>query len=95
MNLEEVQKAIREGKAEFIKQPEQSELSEQPSQKQPEDYAKFIAILEVLRRPKYHLTEAPDFAPKNFLEQIQFVDDGDLKVYFYINNQWGYITLTT
>jgi hypothetical protein len=91
MTLEEIQKAIEKGKAEFIKQPAQ------PEQRQPQvdDYTKFIALLNVLRRQKYHLTAAPTFTPKNFLEQIQFYDTGGVRrLYLYINGNWRYITLT-
>ncbi len=91
MKLEEVQKAIKEGNAEFIKQPEQ------PETKQPEfdDFAKFVAVLDLLRRPKYHITAAPSFTPKSFLEQIQFYENGATRrIYFYINGSWRYATLT-
>jgi hypothetical protein len=100
MKQEEVQKAIKEGKAEFIKSPEQLETPDKPDkQPQTDDMAKFIAVLEMLRRPKYHLTDPPDFTPKTFLEQIQFYDDEvmptpDRRIYFYVNNDWSYITLT-
>jgi hypothetical protein len=92
MTLENVQKAIREGQAGFIKQPQP-----QPEQAQPktDDFTKFIAILEVLRRPKYHVTTAPTFAPKTFLDQIQFYDDAtNRRIYFYINGTWRYAALT-
>ena len=91
MTLEEVKTAIKEGQAEFIQQPPQ------PDAKQPEfdDITKFIALLNVLRKPKYYLTSAPTFTPKNFLEQIQFYDTGGVRrLYLYINSNWRYVTLT-
>lgn len=91
MKLDEVQQAIREGKAEFIQPPEQ-ELEKPP---EIDDFARFLAILEVLRRPKYYLTAAPNFTPKNFLEQIQFYKSGTTyRVYYYVAGSWKYHTLT-
>jgi hypothetical protein len=60
-----------------------------------ENLQDFIIVLTALRAMKRHITTAPDFTPKNFLEQIQFYDDGAARrVYFYINNTWRYSSLT-
>jgi hypothetical protein len=96
MKQEAVQKAIKEGKAEFIKSPENPEQPDKPDkQPQTDDMAKFIAVLEMLRRPKYHIDSVPDFTPKTFLEQIQFYENGSTRrIYFYVNGTWRYTTLT-
>lgn len=91
MTLQEIQDTVKNGKYGVIKQPEN------PPKPIPElpEINRFIAILEMLRRPKYHLTTAPTFTPKTFLEQIQFYDDTtDRRIYFYVNGSWSYITLT-
>lgn len=57
----------------------------------------FIPVLEALRRTKKHLTDHPTaaFIPTNFLDQIQFVDDGaDQFVDIYINGHWYSFTGT-
>lgn len=61
----------------------------------PEMFETYLPLLKQLLSVQRHLSSAPTFTPQNALEQIQFVDDGDLKVYFYVNGTWGYITLTT
>lgn len=69
--------------------------AEQPApQSTPRQFDENEPLLDSLRRPRRHLTSAPTFTPKTFSEQIQFVDDDGLKVYFYINGTWGFITLT-
>ncbi len=91
MTIDEVKQVVKEGKAEFVTQPK----PEEQTSTEINELTRFMAVLEVLRRPKYHLTIAPTFTPKNFLEQIQFYDDGaDQRIYFYINTSWRYTTLT-
>ena len=97
MTEKEVQKAIKDKKAEFVTQPEQPNQSKQ-SIPPIDEMAKYITFLEMLRRPKRHLTSAPTFTPKTFLEQIQFYDDEagspTRRIYFYVNGGWHYVTLT-
>ena len=50
--------------------------------------AELLNALEILSRYKKHLTAAPTNNPRNFLEQIQFVDDGNKNVYANINGVW-------
>ena len=53
-----------------------------------------MPVLFGLRAPQKHLTAAPTFTPKTFLEQIQFVDTGSEKdLYLYFNNAWQKSTL--
>jgi hypothetical protein len=74
----------KDGNVEVI-QPTQPPAEPSPPQVNDE----YQLFLETLRRPKTHLTEAPSFLPKNFLEQIQFVDDGaDQYLALYINGAW-------
>jgi hypothetical protein len=52
-------------------------------------------LLNGLASVKKHLATAPTFTPRNFLEQIQFYDDGtDRRLYVFINGTWRYVTLT-
>lgn len=57
----------------------------------PEDY---IQILNQLRVIKRHVTVAPTATPRNFMDQIQFFDDGvDFKLYLWINGTWRSVAL--
>lgn len=57
-----------------------------------EDY---IAILQTLRSTIKHITTAPTFTPKSFVESFQFFDDGvNFRLYIYINSTWRYVALT-
>lgn len=59
------------------------------------DISEFLIVLSALRLIKKHLTTAPTSTPKNFLDQIQFYDDGtNRRVYFYVNKTWHFATLT-
>ncbi|MEB3215394.1 MAG: hypothetical protein VKN72_03905 [Nostocales cyanobacterium 94392] len=85
MTQEELQKAIENGETEI------TQLDQAASQEigKIDELSRFIAVLEVLRKPKYHLTSAPTFTPKTWLEQIQYVDDGATQsIYVWINNAW-------
>ncbi|HEX8196357.1 MAG TPA: hypothetical protein VF571_09230 [Pyrinomonadaceae bacterium] len=54
-----------------------------------------IPLILQMQQPKQHLTATPDFVPRNFFEQIQFVENGGIKrVYFYVNGTWKYSSLT-
>lgn len=93
MTLEEIQQRIEKGEAKFVE-----DEPGQKDQKQPDPLQDFLQVLAALRKPKIHLTSAPTFTPKNFLEQIQFYDDEagspTRRIYIYVNNSWSYITLT-
>ena len=55
----------------------------------------FENILELLRQIKRHRTTAPTNIPRNFLEQIEFYDDGtNIRLYLYVNKGWHYASLT-
>lgn len=55
----------------------------------PDDpFSLYLSVLELMRRPRQHLTTVPTFVPKNFAESIQFVDTGTKSVYCYINGSW-------
>ena len=54
-----------------------------------------FAIFGLLLRVKKAVTVAPTNVPRNFLEQIQFFDDGvDRKLYIYINGTWRVVAMT-
>ena len=83
---------LPDGRTAQVVQPEQQNT---PTGDQPSDTDTYIVFLEALRRMKQHRTTAPTFTPKNFLEQIQFYDDGSArKLYLYINKTWRYVSLT-
>lgn len=59
------------------------------------DLATYLAVLEVLQRPKRYLSSAPTSTPKNFAEQIQFYENGSTRrIYCYVNGTWRYAALT-
>lgn len=92
MTEDQFNQAQKDGKVEFLKPVEVPAPEEN---KRDYEQEPFIAVLEAMRRPKLYLTTAPTFTPKNFLEQIQFYDDGvDRRIYFYLNGSWSYVTLT-
>lgn len=54
-----------------------------------------IPLVLQMQQLKQPLTSAPTFTPRNFFEQIQFVENGGIKrVYFYVNKTWRYSSLT-
>jgi hypothetical protein len=61
----------------------------------PNELAEFSLILQVLRKPRLHLTTAPTFVPQTFVDQIQLYDDGSARrLYLYVNKVWRYVALT-
>ncbi len=55
----------------------------------------FLPALFPLLSPIRHVTTAPTFTPKNYLDSLQFFDDGaDRRIYLYFNGTWSYCTLT-
>ena len=50
--------------------------------------ADLLNVLDILSRYKKHIAVAPTNSPRNFLEQIEFVDDGSKSAYANINNEW-------
>jgi hypothetical protein len=55
----------------------------------------FIPVLVQLLMPRPHLTTAPTFTPKTFVDAIQLYDDGAARrLYLYVNDTWRYCTLT-
>lgn len=79
------------GNIEFV-----APVPQQPApENQTQDLDDFLPLLFLLRYPRRHLTAAPTFTPKNFLEQIQSFDDGtNRRLYLYINKTWRYVALT-
>lgn len=71
------------------------ESNVEPTDSLTPDLETYLAVLEALQRPRRHLASAPTFKPKNFIEQIQFSDNGTTRqVHFYINNNWRSVTVT-
>jgi hypothetical protein len=90
MTHEQLQQDISAGKAQIVENDKPV-----PTPPQFNDMAKYLPLLEILRRPKYDLSTAPTFIPKTFLEQIQFYENGATRrIYFFINGSWRYATLT-
>jgi hypothetical protein len=55
----------------------------------------FLPALFPLRAPIRHLTDAPTFVPKTYLDSFQLFDDGvDRRLYIYFNGAWSFSTLT-
>jgi hypothetical protein len=55
----------------------------------------FLPILVNLLMTRRHLTAAPAFTPKTFVDQVQLFDDGtNRRLYLYINRVWRYVALT-
>jgi len=53
------------------------------------DIAQYVAFLSAMKFLKKPLEAIPTFTPKNFYEQIQFIDDGtDQSICVYINGTW-------
>src|SRR5690242_9999875 len=48
----------------------------------------YVDALEGIRRLKGYRTSVPTAAPKSFLGQIQFIDDGAKKIAFWFNKAW-------
>jgi hypothetical protein len=54
----------------------------------------FLPILVAMLPPIRHLTAAPTYVPKNFLECLAFVDDSTARTfYLYINGSWRSIPI--
>ena len=59
------------------------------------DISTYLGILEALRTIKKPRSTAPTNIPRTYLDAIQFYVSGSTyRVYFYINKNWKYITLT-
>jgi len=94
MNESELKQALQSGKAKPL-EPQIKENPQPPQDTSPQAISEFSIVLSALRRVRKNLTSAPTLTPKNFLDQIQFYDDGSSRrVYFYVNNTWRYVTLT-
>jgi hypothetical protein len=91
MDEQSFQQAIDNGQVNFIEPPKPEDSEEL----KPNTLDEYTPIIETLRRPRRHLTTAPTFTPKSFIDQIQFYDDGtNRRVYLYVNGTWRYATLT-
>jgi hypothetical protein len=90
MDEQSFQQAIEKGQVNFI-EPK----SEAREELKPNMLDEYTPIIETLRRPRRHLTIAPTFTPKSFIDQIQLYDDGtNRRVYLYVNGTWRYAALT-
>jgi hypothetical protein len=93
MTQEELQQAIQSKQVEIQTPQPTPDTPSTPQDSSSMD--EFLAILFLARRYRRHLTTAPTFKPKTFLDQIQLYDDGtNRRAYFYINNTWRYTALT-
>jgi uncharacterized membrane protein YagU involved in acid resistance len=92
MDAKTLNQEIKSGNANFIQPPQ----PQTPEVLPPDDsMSQFLGFLTTIRQPRSHLTVAPTFTPKTFLDQIQFYDDGsNRRMYFYTNKVWRYIVLT-
>ncbi len=87
MTPSELNEAFKEGKVERIDPPQ--ETTPQEPQGSVNDMTAFLPLLQSLLSPRRPLTAPPTFVPKNFLEQIQYVDDGGiLYLYLYVDGNW-------
>lgn len=90
MTLDELNNRIADKKVEEVKQPEVSSDIQDTRPLNPSN-----EIIYNLRTVKRHLTSAPTFTPKNYLEQFQLYDDGvDRRLYIYINGTWRFSALS-
>ena len=90
MTEAEFNQALAQGDVNFVR-PEQQ--PEEPLQ--PLSFNEYQSVIEALRRPRRHLTSAPSFTPKSFLDSFQLYDDGtNRRLYVYVNGTWRYSTLT-
>ena len=92
MEKEEFEKLEKEG----IVKEEEMKVKEVEDKKEglTFDLEEFIVFLEGLRMIKKHRTSPPTNIPKNFLEQIEFMDDGvNRRLYLYVNKAWRYVAL--
>lgn len=94
MTEQEIKANLKAGKYQKVQLPPPTSSPASSPNTQP-DISQFLIVLSALRRVRKHFTTAPTLTPKNFLDQIQFYDDGThQRAYFYINNTWRYVTLT-
>lgn len=91
MTPEQFSQAVNNKDVNYIQPP-----VPQPTQDIPPDPSnEYQPVIESIRRPRKHLTTAPTFIPKTFIDQIQFYDDGtNRRIYYYVNKVWRYSTLT-
>lgn len=58
------------------------------------DITALIPLLNLLKFVRQPLAVVPTAPPKNFLESIQYFDDGTTqKIYFYVSGAWSSVTL--
>lgn len=94
MNQPDLEQLFKENKVEILPD-EHLATPTAPIAPEQINITDFLPLLVALRLPKKHLTSAPTFIPKNFLEQIQFYDDAtNRRLYLYINKTWRYVALT-
>jgi hypothetical protein len=59
-----------------------------PSQDLPAIPVNMLDVLNLISRIKKHKTTAPTNSPKNFFDQLEFVDTGVKSLYANVNNEW-------
>jgi hypothetical protein len=91
MSPEELQKQMDAGNVKMVAGQQTPDTPKTP----PNPLDEYQSILDTLRRPRKHLTVAPTFTPKSFIDQIQLFDDGvNRRLYLYVNKVWRYVALT-
>lgn len=96
MNQSELEQASQAGQIEQVKSEQSSQSQDAPLFDMQIDMTAYQPLLASLLSPRKYLSAVPTFVPKNFLEQIQIVDDAT-GVYLYIyftNSGWQYSKLS-
>lgn len=94
MTQGELEQFIKENKVEFLSTPDSQQNQSDAPLINNQEISDFLPVLFGMLFPRQHVTATPTFIPKNFLEQIQLVDDGtNKKAAFYINKEWAEVIL--
>jgi hypothetical protein len=95
MTKPELEQARTDGNVKEVKEDKVSDFQLPTTSEEAFSLEDFIPILVSLLTPRRHLTAVPTFVPKNFVDSIQFYDDGVARrLYVYFNSTWSYCTLT-
>ena len=84
MTQSELEQAAKNGQIEQLNTGQNTQAQDTSLLNTPVDMTAYLPVLASLLSPRKFLAAAPTFVPKNFLEQIQIVDDGT-DFYLYIN----------
>jgi hypothetical protein len=92
MTQSELEQAIQAGKVEQLDPTPKSDSQNTPGINLSD--TAFLPLLQSLLSPRRPLSAPPTFTPKNFLEQIQYVEEGsDFSLYLYLDGYWRSQTL--